>query len=565
MPTSSTPRRPPRPFLPRWDCLFANMLLFLVQIPGTLRFCIALLFPGCAERRVSRRLLAAVEQSAYLRAHPGKSLEELPLVDYRQLEPYIARIKTGESSVLSGEPVRCLLPTSGSTGGVKLIPHTSTFKTELDAAIAPWLFWTFVAHPAVAAGTSFWSLSPQPPVGKGATGEIPAGFLDDGDYLGRLGKRLLGHTLSTPAALGLLHDPEEFRHWLCLTLLCDGDLALISIWSPTYLLVLTDYLVRRRKSLLADLGALHRGSLPPPSPLTGTLRRPRKKRVEYLAGLLDESEQTLLRGGLVRVWPRLAIISCWADAQAEEEYRTLRARFPGIAFQAKGLVATEGIVSIPFGPSGRLVLALASHRYRFLPLEAAPQPTSLLGPSEVEVGQEYELVLSTGNGLLNYRLGDRVAITGRLGRMPTLRFLGRRGLVSDRCGEKLDGRHVQEVFNEVLAPDDFAFLAPEREDGRWRYLFFLQAGSGRHPSLIRLAERVESGLRGNPHYALCRHNGQLGPLGVRLLGGASDARSLVLDTLHRRGLRMGEVKLAVLFLSDGWSEALRTAIVEREG
>src|SRR5947207_2019874 len=64
----------------------------------------------------------------------------VPLADYDSLQRWIERIVTGEPKVLCWEPVTHLIPTSGTTGGRKLIPFTAGLQREFNAAIGPWLF-----------------------------------------------------------------------------------------------------------------------------------------------------------------------------------------------------------------------------------------------------------------------------------------------------------------------------------------------------------------------------------------------------------------------------------------
>ena len=47
------------------------------------------------------------------------------------------------------------------------------------------------------------------------------------------------------------------------------------------------------------------------------------------------------------LWPRLVLVSCWADAAASDSAASLRRRLPHARLQPKGLLATEGVVSLP--------------------------------------------------------------------------------------------------------------------------------------------------------------------------------------------------------------------------
>src|SRR5262249_11520043 len=106
------------------------------------------------------------------------------------------------------------------------------------------------------------------------------------------------------------------------------------------------------------------------------------------------SLRAMLRAGRIeplRLWPRLKLISCWTSAAAQERSQELHERFPGIAVQGKGLLATEGVVSIPLVEYGGCVPAYTSHFLEFL--EDAGTVPKLV--HELEAGREYSVIITT--------------------------------------------------------------------------------------------------------------------------------------------------------------------------
>jgi hypothetical protein len=263
------------------------------------------------------------------------------------------------------------------------------------------------------------------------------------------------------------------------------------------------------------------------------------------------------------------VISCWADAQAGPYAAQVRRLFPQARLQPKGLIATEGIVSVPLGaagPSGGAaggaVLALRSHFFEFIPHEAeqaeqAGQAGQVpLLAHQLQVGGRYEVVLTTGGGLYRYRLGDLVQVTGHAapgGGCPVLRFLGREGHVSDWFGEKLNERHVQAALEGVLAAGglrpEFAMLACERPQPA--YTLFVQSPDASDSALAGAGAALERALLESYHYRYCRDLGQLGPL--RVFRVDRQAQHAYLAECTRRGMRAGDVKPAALHHLDGWS------------
>ncbi len=484
------------------------------NLPGHLRFRQALEDPEGAQRSILRRYLQANADTAFGRAHgfasirsAGEFRERVPLITGEDLAPWVERIATGEARVLTAEPVRMLEPTSGSSAAAKLIPYTSTLQREIRRAVAPWIVDLYGQRPELAAGIAYWSITPLAMEEEGVSGPVRVGFEEDSQYLGGFWGRLVDSTLAVPGGVRLLRDPDAFRYATLKYLLRRRDLSLISVWHPSFLLLLIEALPRFWDDLVRESG---RSDLDSPDP--------------------------------ARIWPRLGLISCWGDAHAALSLPELARTFPGVEIQPKGLIATEGFVTIPF--RGAWPLAIRSHFFEFLPEDGGDSCFAW----ELKEGRIYSVVLTTGGGLYRYGLQDRVRVEGFVERTPSLRFLGKQGHVSDLRGEKLHESFVAEVLARVLTGIEprFAMLAPEGETG---YVLFLEAETP--PDL---AERLDSELAANPHYRLCRTLGQLAAVRVRNV--ASGAYERYLHRCLQRGQRWGDVKPLALSPLGGWGEAL---------
>ena len=113
--------------------------------------------------------------------------DHLPLSTYDMYAEDIERIALGESNVLTRENVRLLEPTSGTTGGEKLIPYTASLARQFQCALATWITDLMRHRPAVRCGRAYWSVSPALGKPRESTGGIPIGFDDDTAYLGLFG------------------------------------------------------------------------------------------------------------------------------------------------------------------------------------------------------------------------------------------------------------------------------------------------------------------------------------------------------------------------------------------
>lgn len=264
----------------------------------------------------------------------------------------------------------------------------------------------------------------------------------------------------------------------------------------------------------------------------------------------------VLRSGLQgrALWPRLALLSMWTDAQASHSVAPARRRFEGVEVQGKGLLATEGVVTLPLFGAPAPVLAVRSHFFEFLDPEHPDARPRLA--HELEVGRTYSVLLSTSGGLLRYRIGDLVRVEGFHHATPCLRFLGRADAVSDLVGEKLAATRVSTVLESLLPGafggqrPSFAMVAPEWEDGAppaYRLFLETEAPDAR---LEDAAHALERALCEGYHYRYARELGQLGPVrAVRVTEGTRsyEARCIAL------GQRAGDIKPTDLHRQAGWT------------
>jgi hypothetical protein len=438
-------------------------------------------------------------------------------------------------------------PSGGSSGASKHVPVTRGLLDEFHRALAPMLFNLLHARPALRMGPSYWSISPIGREQGRTAGGIPIGSLEDSAYLPAFLQPLLSRVFAVPGQVALLPEVETCRYVTLWYLVACADLALISVWNPSFLTLLMDALEARGERLVEDL---KRGVCRPPSgaaaPALSRMRfRPHPER----AALLREA----LRSGLQAsfLWPRLSLLSMWTDAQAAHAVGPARRRFQGIELQGKGLLATEGVVSLPLFDAPAPVLAVRSHFFEFIEPER-PDARPLLA-HQLQPGRSYSVLLSTSGGLLRYRLGDLVRCEGFHSSTPCLRFLGRADAVSDLVGEKLAATRVSAVLEAALSSlfehrPPFAMLAPEW-DAPPAYRLFIESDAS-DARLEEVARAIEQALCEGYHYRYARELGQLGPVTVQRVTDAVrryEARCIAL------GQRAGDIKPTDLHRRAGWS------------
>ena len=433
-----------------------------------------------------RNLLERHAATAFGRAHgfatilsPEDFREAIPPMNYEDHRSWIERCANGEVGVLACEEPSGFERTSGTSSRPKWIPLTAGLQEEFARGLAAWFGGWQTRRPEVFAGRAYWALSPAGMAPEITPGGLPLGMTRDAAYFPDAVGERLAEWLVVPDLSG---DLSALFEETADALLATPELSLVSVWSPTFLLGI-DAAVQRR--------------------------RPGKTWNE--------------------LWPKLALASCWADASSAPWILLLRERLGTVAIEPKGLLATEGITSLPDAIDGSPRLAAECHWHEFL--DEAGRFTEL---RDLKAGSAYEVLLTTAGGLFRYRTGDRVRVTATNG-LPRLRFTGRGGEVSDLVGEKL---HESQVLAAFLQSGSRGFLvADPRRPG---YDLWLE-DEDRAPGIVDL-------LRRNPYFDQALRLRQLALPRVHHLQDDWPFK-LAASLATLRGGRLGDVKLPLLIVN----------------
>ncbi|WP_053180444.1 GH3 family domain-containing protein [Pseudomonas kilonensis] len=476
--------------------------------------------PELTQERLLQRLLKANSDCAFGRVHHFARIadstqfrDNVPIHAYAQLHPWIQRAQQESEPILTSRPPLFFERTSGSSALHKAIPYTRDFLSEMHSALGVWLADMHRQVPGISHGSGYWSMSPPLQVPVTGPNGISVGSASDLEYLSGSNIAGLAGTLLIPEFAG---DLSNWRRQTLLALVADADLSFISVWSPTFL-----------TSLL--------------QPIFDGESAEHEQTFAWLGDALPAARRSALRrarsqGVCTELWPRLAAVSCWMDGPSRNYYRQLAARFPQVQWLPKGLFATEGVVSVPFGDGPGCPLAIGSHYLEFL-----CEDGSLRNAHSLRMGESAQVLLTTGGGLYRYALGDRVRVVGMLGATPRVEFVGRTTVTSDLVGEKLDEHIVQNIFDRCITTTGAACLIPNASAMPPHYLALVATPEDLDASALALA--VESELSNAFHYNQARRLGQLGPLRVRLLKGSADLLAQVLQqAAELSGIRAGDVK-----------------------
>jgi hypothetical protein len=335
-------------------------------------------------------LLAHNSATSYLRQYDSPLTiesfrENVPIVDYDDLLPWLDRIAAGEPDLLfAGRPI-AFERTGGSSGASKLIPYSAEGLRDFQRSVSPWFVEVVKRHAIT--GRAYFSISPATRQAESIDG-IPVG-LPDGAYLGDSGAALLAQMTAVPFDVASIEDVPRWREETLRHLKAARDLELISVWSPTFLLRLLDD--------------------------------------------LDDPQ---------RLWPRLKVVSCWASASSKPFAAEVAARLPQAHLQPKGLLSTETVVTVPDASDQPVLTAKGFFEFEREGRLFLSHELHAGWVYEVIATTASGLYRYRTSDLVRY---DGVNSSGR----PVLEFAGRGNLVSDLVGEKLTERFVASCLERV--------------------------------------------------------------------------------------------------------------------
>lgn len=495
--------------------IFGNLLA-----PYVWKFHNALQNPQAAQQSVQQEIFSHLAASEY-----GKSLNirsvadwnRIPIVDYDEMKEWLDKQQKSNASILTPEPILLYEKTSGSRGPAKLIPYTKSLKNSFNQMFCIWAHDLIMHGPSFSTGKIYFCISPQLDNSPKTEQGVTVGMRDDSEYLDGWLRSFLSPFLVAPAGLHRLKNAEEFKEKLSQALLIEENLEVISIWSPSFLKVILDYIQTNRMRLREELK--------------------NKISAKRYRLLLEPKIEWM------QIWPELKLISCWDSANAADGAGFLRrllasakpSLFPHVLIQGKGLLATEAPMTIPLIEAQGCVPLVDEVFFEFEDKEG-----KIHRLHEIKTGNIYEIIISQKGGLYRYRMGDRVRVSHFYKATPCLEFIGRTQETSDLVGEKLYSDFVRDVIEDLaLEGTFFKSLVPATKP-KEHYILLLDSAK---ESPDAIAQRLDNALMRSHHYRHARLLGQLSPARVLV---SQQIPEIAIAYKTQSGMKWGDMKHPIL-------------------
>ena len=469
--------------------------------------------------RFQRDLLLAQirreQETAFGRDHHFASIRtladfrrHLPVAGYEYFEPYIERVKAGETEALfHRQRVVMFALTSGTTSTRKFIPVT---PRSVESYRRGWFLWGHYAFTETYAHLLMKSrITPtsDPDEFRTRLG-VPCGSI--GGLSVRMQSRIVHKTYCLPPEAVKLSDVAA-KHYLAWRLSLTRDMGMWVSPNPSTVVQMARFGEQHCAELIRDV---HDGTIAADYQIPRAILRRRRRNLRPDPSRARELERIVARTGRLRprdVWPNLRLIGCWLGGTVAGYLRYFPEYFGDAAVRDIGLLASESRMTIPREdgtPGG--VLDVQAAYFEFIPVEEidSAQPT-VLEAHELEEGRDYYILLTTPGGLYRYNISDVVRCVGWHHQAPMLAFLHKGNSISNITGEKLSEFQVVQSVEAALGQSQLRIgtysMAPCWHDQAPYYGLFIEKQYLAAPGLAhRLATRVDRHLRA----ANCEYDGK---------------------------------------------------------
>jgi hypothetical protein len=482
--------------------------------------------PERVQADLLRRILARQAATAFGRDHHFAAVRtaadfrrNVPVAPYEYVEPYVERVKKGETAALvAGDEVLMFALTSGTTAARKLIPVTRRYLADYRRGWNMWGVRAYRDHRG--RGLSFRPIVQMvgDPEEYRTESGVPCGNLSG--FTAQVQKRMIRWLYVVPGISGKVKDARS-RYYLALRLALPRSCAMFLAANPSTLVALGRVLDQEKEGLLRDV---HDGTLATDLDLPEEVRayvaprlKARPERARELSAVAEKEGRLYPRD----VWPpTTTLIGTWTGGSMGPYLRQLPKYFGDPPVRDLGLLASEGRMTIPFAndtPAG--VLDIWSHYFEFVPEgEADSKGPTVLGAHELEDGKSYFIVPTTASGLYRYQISDLVRVRGFLGKTPVVEFLGKGHRFANLTGEKLSEHQVTQAMEAAARRTGLHVggysLAPVWDDARPFYGLFVEEPDASDVDALKrfLAEYERALGELNIEYAAKRESARLGPV-----------------------------------------------------
>ncbi len=405
--------------------------------------------------------------------HQFKSIKDfdtykqmVPLHNYDSLSEYIEIQRNTQNTMLTSDQPIFYLKTSGTTSSEKFIPYTLPGYKQLSRQQNLAAYQCKRIFPKAFKGNQL--LITGSPVEGYFSNEIPFGSATG--VMRDSMQNWMQNKFSLPACVSEIKDYDLKYQLIALFAIIDPTITHIITANPSSLIRLMETINNHSAKLIkaletGDLKCLNHKSEVIPEALNNEIHRQLEQKIQHnhrygnnLQRIIEKHpEKEILCTDL---WPNLALITTWTSGSVCIPLSGFLSKLPeSVKVYDPGYLASECRFTVTIDTINQSGLPLLNdHYYEFFDTktwssltekERAFHCQSYIPPKslhELQVNEEYYIIVTTNTGLYRYFMNDIVTVTGFHKKTPLLKFLQKGKGVTNLTGEKL---HESQLLKSV--------------------------------------------------------------------------------------------------------------------
>ncbi len=485
----------------------------------------------------------------------------VPYSNYLDYEPYIMRMaNNGEKGLITNKCIHRYTESSGSTSRSKIIPLSLWSE---------WVCQCFSFSAPVGCAVKYFKSKGRilPPQRGLLTAEVGVKRLPCGKTVSSLSsiplvnlKPLVKHITSIPEEIifpsrsGIELDVHYVKLRFALP---DRNISYLGTIFITTIESMFFYLEQNWQMICDDIenGTINE-SIKMPDDIRKMLEKKLKPDPQRAAELRNEFKKGFDVSPIIpRIWPKCEWLYGMGTGVLSAYAKKLR-RYIGeeMPIHYLGYAATEALMAVPMElNSFEYVILPQNAFFEFLPVDA-PEDMKPLTISELEVGKEYEVILTNTSGFYRYRIEDVVKVTGYHNQCPKVTFCYRLNQVANITCEKINAMALDEIVDTFAETVGDIFVGysiyADRSTSPGHYVLLIEtADEHKKEEEERYSKEFEKALcAGNVLVAPQIKCGALGHCEVKFLkrGSYDEYR----EVLKMRGANLNQVKPVKVISND---------------
>ena len=475
--------------------------------------------------------------------------KNVPFSSYDDYAPYIERmLKKNEEGLISVSPAVHYAVSSGSVGVPKSIPVSQKTIECYSNYSCNLVFGLMDEYYRGKFGKTY-------AYGKGLnTLEVRKMLTENGIIKGpissttsRANKKFLPYVFSSPMDIVFTKEVMDLKYLQLRFGLEERNVTFMIGAFMTSLVDLMTYMSANWKSLCDEIenGTLNKDANIPEDVrknLEAALK-PNPKRAKELRREFEKGFDTPI---IPRIWKNMSwifAIGTGGFTAYTEKMRKYSGDIP-IHFSVYG--ASEALMAVARNvEEGEFVLIPDSGFYEFVPMDSDDENVTCT-MDQLEVGKDYEIIVTNLSGFYRYRIKDVIRVTGFHKQSPKIKFVYRKNQMISIAGEKTNDEAVswavQEFAKETGCRINDYSIEADTDSEPGRYVVYME------PDRIMPMDRMEEYTKlieaklsiANPSFGAKVKNGILGK--TRLYFEQQETYALYRDLMIMRGISGNQLK-----------------------